>query len=1654
MKQIYLWLFAILTVWQTQAQVATKYTFSQSTGTYTAITGGTVLASGSALNSAGYTVTLPTPFMYNGVSITDLRVNDDGYLALGVTTFTNSTAPISSSNAATGIVAGLAMNLVSSTVSGAAPEIRWEQVGNVYVFQWSDMARSAQAATEIFDFQIRIDYTTGVISLVYNDFSTVTTSTSFTPQVGLRGATNTDFNSRRLTTTFPDATPSWDGTGVANSNANTVRFLNTCYPVAGQTFTYTPATCNVISTFPWSENFDAFQPYQQPTCWFKENGDWIIAPNSDSTNDADARSGTNFLREAYSATNEYMWSPVFQLTAGVSYDFSFWWAGDTYATWDASVVYNTIQSSVGATAFPTPIVVAATTTTKNYQKYTANFIPATTGTYSFGIKVNAPSTPWYLSFDDFRMQPTPTDTVDWANLQAIVSGVPPAVVSTINSCQTVSVYSQVYEPGVTEDDVADSGMQVWIGKSSADTDPSTWAESAWTLATLNTLFDVGADTNNNDEFYVNFTGLATGTYYLASRYSLNDGPFRYGATNNGFWDASHPNAMLTVTDNPTFSVSATNSTICSGTSTDLMATSTNTNFTYAWDNGAGTGATVTVSPTTNTTYTATATDSTTGCTFTKTISINVNPIPTAITITPASPVNVCEGVITTLTATGGDAVITAFSDDFNAATSSWIATNNSTGGVPADAAWTLRPDGYAYTDPTPDPTFHSNDNTQFYLSNSDDQGSSSTTDTLLESPAFDLTNFSSANLSFWHYYRYLTGDITKVEVSTDNGGTWTAVKTYTATQGSAVTVGTAYNVTFVKDVIDLAAYTGQANVKIRFNYHAAWGYYWAIDNVKVEGVKTNQVVWSPVTDLYTDAGATTAYTAGSVAGMVYQKATTAGTATYTATATNSTGCFTSTSVDVVVTIASAPTGDAVQTVCQSGTLADLVATGTSIKWYDAATAGTELPLTTALVNGTHYFASQTVNSCESSTRLDVTANISTPATPTGAASQTFCAAEGDDLADFVVTATGTVVWYDAATAGNVLPSTTLVANGVTYYAANVVGTCESATRLAVTATESCPPVGCLNAPNGQWPSSTLSTTNCNGTYVQNLTTAGYTGEYTKLNVTNGQHYVFSSSVATDLITISDVNGTVAYAAGIGSVTWDSTFDGVIRFYTHLAADCSYSSVSRTRRVVCGVPPTVAPDCPTLVAPADTSTGYGASVAISWTAPTTGTSVSSYNVYLDTTTGTTLVGNLTTTSGNFTNLLPGTTYYWSVRAVNPAGESAACAVWSFTTLPAPANDNCSGATALTVGADFASSTLAGTLLSATSTASIAPTCQTSENSEVYYTVVVPASGNVTIEAQVATANSITDGVLAVYTGDCSTGLTQIACDDDSGPTGANNLMPVLTVTGQTPGTTLYVTFSKYGTTLPSSTVNAFQIAAYDCASSVAAPTGTANQSFCNAATVADLVATGTTIKWYDVATGGTELASTTALVNGSTYYASQTLACESFSRLAVTVAITTVSAPTAAATQYICSTSPFNTLADLNVTVSGTEVWYDAATAGNVLPGSTVMVAGTTYYVANQESGCTSARTAVSVVEDCALATQEELVQNFSVYPNPTSGSLTIKTSAVITNAEVFNYLGQSIINVSKVENKQLNVSNLPTGTYVLRVTFDNGTQATQAFIKN
>lgn len=170
-------------------------------------------------------------------------------------------------------------------------------------------------------------------------------------------------------------------------------------------------------------------------------------------------------------------------------------------------------------------------------------------------------------------------------------------------------------------------------------------------------------------------------------------------------------------------------------------------------------------------------------------------------------------------------------------------------------------------------------------------------------------------------------------------------------------------------------------------------------------------------------------------------------ATYYASQTVN-GCESTDRLAVTVTILapSSPLGTSSQTFCNAATVNNLSATGTSIQWYNAASGGTALSASTALVNGQNYYASQTENNCESQQRLVVSVTINSPTAPTGLATQNFCnsATVGD------LSATGiNVQWFNTSTGGTPLATSTVLGNG-NYFASQTINNCESANRLTVT----------------------------------------------------------------------------------------------------------------------------------------------------------------------------------------------------------------------------------------------------------------------------------------------------------------------------------------------------------------------------------------------------------------------------------------------------------------------------------------------------------------------------------------------------------------------------------------------------------------------------
>ncbi len=180
----------------------------------------------------------------------------------------------------------------------------------------------------------------------------------------------------------------------------------------------------------------------------------------------------------------------------------------------------------------------------------------------------------------------------------------------------------------------------------------------------------------------------------------------------------------------------------------------------------------------------------------------------------------------------------------------------------------------------------------------------------------------------------------------------------------------------------------------------------------------------------------------------------------------------------------------------------------------------------------------------------------------------------------------------------------------------------------------------------------------------------------------------------------------------------------------------------------------------------------------------------------------------------------------------------------------------------------------------------------------------------------------------------------------------------------PSTTVLVNGNYYVTQTIGSCESARSAAVAVTLAPTALPTADP-QTFCNGATVANLLTTsGTNIKWYAAATGGAALAGTTALVDGN-YYVTQTVnGCES-ARATIAITVNTTPPPASPA-QTFCQGSG-TTVANLEATtVTGATIkWYTSDTSTTpLLP--TALVGTGTYYVSQVLGLCESLRTPVQV----------------------------------------------------------------------------------------
>ena len=560
-----------------------------------------------------------------------------------------------------------------------------------------------------------------------------------------------------------------------------------------------------------------------------------------------------------------------------------------------------------------------------------------------------------------------------------------------------------------------------------------------------------------------------------------------------------------------------------------------------------------------------------------------------------------------------------------------------------------------------------------------------------------------------------------------------------------------------------------------------------------------------------------------------------------------------------------PTPTATQSFCNSATIADLAPQGTDIKWYDAATGGSLLTSTTALVHNNKYYVAKIQGSCESS-RAEVTVKIISLAQPTLTATAVAptCTAEGKaKITNYDSDATYTFTKADGTA---VTETITIAADGIV--TGLVAGSYKvKASKDGCEATSADFQIA-DKLPTPATPAPTATQSFCNSATIADLAPQG----------TDIKWYDAATGGSLLTSTTALVHNNKYYVAKI-------------------QGSCESSRAEVTVKIISLAQPTL-----TATAVAPTCTAEGKAKITNYDSDATYTFTKAD--------GTAVTETITIAAdGIVTGLVAGS---YKVKASKDGCEATSADFQIADKLPTPATPAptatqsfCNSATIADLapqGTDIKwyDAATGGSLLTSTTAlvhnnkyyvAKIQGSCESSR-AEVTVKIISLAQPTLTATAVAPTCTAEGKAKITNYDSDATYTFTKA---DGTAVTETITIAADGIVTGLVAGS-YKVKASKDGCEATSAD---FQIA--DKLPTPATPAPTATQSFCNSATIADLAPQGTDIKWYDAATGGSLLTSTTALVHNNKYYVAKIQgSCES-SRAEVTVKIISLAQPTLTAT---------------------------------------------------------------------------------------------------------------------------------------------------------
>lgn len=391
----------------------------------------------------------------------------------------------------------------------------------------------------------------------------------------------------------------------------------------------------------------------------------------------------------------------------------------------------------------------------------------------------------------------------------------------------------------------------------------------------------------------------------------------------------------------------------------------------------------------------------------------------------------------------------------------------------------------------------------------------------------------------------------------------------------------------------------------------------------------------------------------------------------------------------------------------------------------------------------------------------------------------------------------------------------------------------------------------------------------------------------------------------------------------------------------------------------------------------------------------------------------------------TGQTPGDTIYISVAKYDSYSNNGEFQIAAYDPIP-PANNECSGATSLTVGTNFNAGAIIASNEGAT-TDNALPSCTPDAIDNVWFTAVVPQSGNLTIKMKDVAGSSFYDAAVSVYSGTCNS-LTEIICNDDG-------FSPTV-LTGQTPGETLYISVWKYDAYTYS---GEFQISAYD-------PVPPANDE-CSGATP---LTVGT-----DFNSGAVISGNDGATTNGSSP------TCNSNAINNVWFTVTVPQSGNLKIETKNVSGSEFNdsvievysgtcgSLTEIACDEDSGQGYFSLLSLTGQTPGETLYVSVWKY-----NSFAESGEFRISAYDDAALSTHEVTSnkKKIMVSPNPFSDILTISDISDVQSVSVTNISGRLIRTIEK-PSSSLDLRDLKEGLYFITIKMKDGSIKTMKTIK-